>query len=198
MRTSMVSTMTPMDPAASAAKSATAPRIGSDGLILILLSPTADARMRMFNADGSEGEMCGNGLRCAKYVHDHGIAKTNIEDRNRPRRAQRRSRKIETGKAVRVRVDMARADPASLGHPDETPGKPSINVPLTVDGRIILVPRREHGQLRTVIFDKTLTRRVPWPGTSKSAPSSRASTYISSAVLNRSEATRTPGYAAAA
>ncbi len=48
--------------------------IGSDGLILILPSPVADARMQMFNADGSESEMCGNGVRCvAKYVHDHGL-----------------------------------------------------------------------------------------------------------------------------
>lgn len=50
--------------------------VGSDGLILILPSDHADARMRMFNADGSESEMCGNGIRCvAKYVYDHGIAK---------------------------------------------------------------------------------------------------------------------------
>jgi len=46
--------------------------IGSDGLILICPSDVADAKMRMFNADGSESEMCGNGIRCvAKYVHDH-------------------------------------------------------------------------------------------------------------------------------
>src|SRR6266404_5485503 len=52
--------------------------VGSDGLILILPPTTpgkADVRMRMFNADGSEGEMCGNGVRCvAKYAYDHGIA----------------------------------------------------------------------------------------------------------------------------
>ena len=51
--------------------------IGSDGLILIMNSDTADLRMRMFNADGSEGEMCGNGIRCfAKYAIDHGIVPT--------------------------------------------------------------------------------------------------------------------------
>src|SRR5262245_22299908 len=49
--------------------------IGGDGLILIMPSERADARMRMFNADGSEGEMCGNGIRCvAKYLHDHGLS----------------------------------------------------------------------------------------------------------------------------
>jgi diaminopimelate epimerase len=48
--------------------------IGSDGLILILPSAVADLRMRMFNADGSEAEMCGNGIRCvAKYAYDHGL-----------------------------------------------------------------------------------------------------------------------------
>ena len=50
--------------------------IGSDGLILILPSECADLRMRMFNADGSEAEMCGNGIRCvAKYAHDHGLVR---------------------------------------------------------------------------------------------------------------------------
>ncbi len=52
--------------------------IGADGLILILPSDQADVRMRMFNADGSEGQMCGNGIRCvAKYSYDHGLSKSN-------------------------------------------------------------------------------------------------------------------------
>jgi len=50
--------------------------IGSDGLILICPSKTADVRMRIFNADGSEAEMCGNGIRCvAKYSYEHKLAK---------------------------------------------------------------------------------------------------------------------------
>jgi diaminopimelate epimerase len=50
--------------------------VGSDGLILIMPSDVADVRMRMFNSDGSESEMCGNGIRCvAKYAYDHGIVK---------------------------------------------------------------------------------------------------------------------------
>src|SRR5947199_8076487 len=62
--------------------------IGSDGLILICPSEVADARMRMFNVDGSESEMCGNGIRCvAKFVYDHGIAR-------KPRLT------IETGRGV--------------------------------------------------------------------------------------------------
>src|SRR3954466_15953086 len=80
--------------------------VGGDGLILICPSDKADARMRMFNADGSEAEMCGNGLRCvAKYVHDHGIAR-------KPRLAIETGRGVLTvdlegnGKAERVRVNM--------------------------------------------------------------------------------------------
>src|SRR5437016_10051426 len=62
--------------------------IGSDGLILILPSKVADVRMQMFNADGSEGEMCGNGIRCvAKYAYERGLSKNN------PMR-------IETGRGV--------------------------------------------------------------------------------------------------
>ncbi len=52
--------------------------VGSDGLILILPSKVADCKMRIFNADGSEAQMCGNGIRCvAKYVYDHKIAQKN-------------------------------------------------------------------------------------------------------------------------
>ena len=52
--------------------------IGADGLILILPSNTADVRMRMFNADGSEAQMCGNGIRClAKYAYDNSISRAN-------------------------------------------------------------------------------------------------------------------------
>ncbi|MBM4420289.1 MAG: diaminopimelate epimerase [Chloroflexi bacterium] len=67
------------DPAALAVKVADRHfGIGGDGLIMILPSDKADVRMRMFNADGSESEMCGNGIRCvAKYSFDHGLTKAN-------------------------------------------------------------------------------------------------------------------------
>lgn len=68
---------TPEDPAALARRVSDRHfGVGGDGLILICPSQAADARMRMFNADGSEAEMCGNGIRCvAKYIYDHGISR---------------------------------------------------------------------------------------------------------------------------
>ena len=59
--------------------------VGGDGLILICPSDRADAEMRMFNADGSQAEMCGNGIRCvAKYVYDHGIVPREIRCESSP------------------------------------------------------------------------------------------------------------------
>src|SRR5215212_4069462 len=81
--------------------------IGSDGLILILPSDKADVRMRMFNADGSEGEMCGNGIRCvAKYAFDHGLTKSNPMTIETGRGVLTLNCEVEAGKVRRVTVDM--------------------------------------------------------------------------------------------
>jgi len=115
--------------------------VGGDGLILICPSDVADARMRMFNADGSESEMCGNGIRCvAKYVYDHGIC-------------QQPTLKIETGAGVlsldlevvdglveRVRVDMGRPilEAAKI---------PTATRLADKQGRVVDVPLDEHVQI---------------------------------------------------
>jgi diaminopimelate epimerase len=81
--------------------------VGADGLILICPSEKGDARMRMFNADGSEAEMCGNGVRCvAKYVHDHGIARKSPLRIETGRGVLTLELEIARGKVERVRVDM--------------------------------------------------------------------------------------------
>lgn len=81
--------------------------IGSDGLILICPSERADARMRMFNADGSEGEMCGNGIRCvAKYVYDHGLARKPNLTIETGRGLLTLGLEIKAGRVERVRVSM--------------------------------------------------------------------------------------------
>ena len=75
--------------------------VGSDGLILICPSSIADVRMRMFNADGSESQMCGNGIRCvAKYVYDHGLAQANTEFSVPGMATMPHSLRIETGRGI--------------------------------------------------------------------------------------------------
>ena len=81
--------------------------IGSDGLILICPSKVADFRMAMYNADGSEGKMCGNGVRCiAKYVYEYGLTdkdKISIETKSGIKYLDLT---IEDGKVVLVKVNM--------------------------------------------------------------------------------------------
>ena len=83
--------------------------IGSDGLILINPSDVADFEMEMYNADGSRGEMCGNGIRCvAKYVYDYGLTdKTNISVETLGG-IKYLELTVEHGKVAKVKVDMGR------------------------------------------------------------------------------------------
>lgn len=81
--------------------------IGGDGLILILPSEAADVRMRMFNADGSESEMCGNGVRCvAKYAYDHGLTRHNPMRVETGRGVLTLGMKVVEGKVRGVTVNM--------------------------------------------------------------------------------------------
>ncbi len=81
--------------------------VGSDGLILIGPSERADVRMRMFNADGSESEMCGNGVRCvAKYAYDHGLTANNPMTVETGRGVLTLSLDVHAGKVAGVTVDM--------------------------------------------------------------------------------------------
>lgn len=99
--------------------------IGSDGLILICPSKEADCRMRMFNADGTEGEMCGNGIRCVgKYVFDHHMVEKTELDVETQAGIKHLTIWPEGGKAVLVTVD--------LGTPQVTGGMPE---PICVAGR---------------------------------------------------------------
>src|SRR5436309_2275688 len=81
--------------------------VGGDGLILICPSERGDARMRMFNADGSEAEMCGNGVRCvAKFVHDHGLSSNNPLKIETGRGVLTLHLEVKAGKVEQVRVNM--------------------------------------------------------------------------------------------
>lgn len=102
--------------------------IGSDGLILIHPSAKADFSMEMYNADGSMGEMCGNGIRCvAKYVYDTGLTAKKIVDIETASGIKRLWLSVSGGKVARVRVDM--------GEPSTEPGRLPVASDIPVIGK---------------------------------------------------------------
>src|SRR5438445_5437030 len=107
--------------------------VGADGLILICPSDKADARMRMFNADGSEAEMCGNGIRCvAKYVYDHGIARKPTLTVETGRGVLTLQVELSGGRVCQVRVDMGEPILEAARIPTRLPGDPPTDAPLRV------------------------------------------------------------------
>lgn len=128
--------------------------IGGDGLILIMPSERADARMRMFNADGSEGEMCGNGVRCvAKYLYDHGLARKQQVTIETGRGVLTLDLAISAGRVQRVRVDMGPPifEPERI--PTLLPGRPPIDASIEVDGRALAVTAVSMGNPHAVIYE---------------------------------------------
>jgi diaminopimelate epimerase len=116
--------------------------VGGDGLILILPSQTADVRMRMFNRDGSEGEMCGNGIRCvAKYAYDHGLSKSNPMRIETRRGVLTLQLQVENGKVSRVTVNMGRPVFESAKVPVDLPVDRVIDHPIPNDDPRDVVPQ---------------------------------------------------------
>jgi diaminopimelate epimerase len=112
--------------------------VGSDGLILICPSEVADARMRMFNADGSEAEMCGNGVRCvAKFVHDHGLVRKPRLTVETGRGVLTLDLEVRDGLVRQVTVDMGEPILDSARIPTTLPGDPPKDAALEVPGRTL-------------------------------------------------------------
>jgi diaminopimelate epimerase len=102
--------------------------VGGDGLILVCPSDKGDARMRMFNADGSEAEMCGNGVRCvAKFVHDHGLSPNNPLRIETGRGVLTLHLDVRGGKVEQVTVDMGEPILESDRVPTTLPGPRVVN-----------------------------------------------------------------------
>ena len=127
--------------------------IGSDGLITIGPSDVADFRMRIYNADGSEAEMCGNGVRCvAKYVYDHNLTdKTEISVETG---AGIKILKlfVENGKVAQVTVDMGEPGLKPEEIPVVAEGDRVINEPIEVCGREWRMTCVSMGNPHAVVF----------------------------------------------
>lgn len=127
--------------------------IGSDGLILIGPSATADFEMAMYNADGSRGEMCGNGIRCvAKYVYDYGLTdKTNITVETLAGIKQLELT-VENQKVSQVKVNMGAPEFKAERIPVTVEGEQAVDVPLEVCGRTYRMTCVSMGNPHCVIF----------------------------------------------
>src|SRR5207244_8840216 len=130
--------------------------VGSDGLILICPSDKADARMRMFNADGSEAEMCGNGVRCvAKYVYEHGLVRKPTLRIETGRGVLTLDLEIGGGAVRQVRVDMGEPILEARRIPTTLPGNPPLQVSLP--GFDLQVTCVSMGNPHCVTFVKQIT-----------------------------------------
>lgn len=136
--------------------------IGSDGLILIKTSETADFQMEMYNADGSRGEMCGNGIRCVgKYVYDYGL--TDRQELSIETLAGIRYLKlqVENGKVSKVQVNMGEPILAPEQIPVAAEQNPVIREPIQVGGRRWEMTCVSMGNPHAVVFLDTPVRDFP-------------------------------------
>lgn len=127
--------------------------IGADGLVLIMPSDKADFRMRMFNADGSEGMMCGNASRCiGKYVYDNGLTdKTDITLETKSG-IKRLKLFVKDGLVETVEVDMGKAVIKPADIPMLAEGDSFIGKPIEVNGKMHNVTAVSMGNPHCVLF----------------------------------------------
>lgn len=135
--------------------------IGSDGLILIKKSDVADFKMDMYNADGSKGEMCGNGIRCVgKYVYDNGLTDKTTVTVETLAGIKTIELYIKDGKVDSVLVNMGSPDLKASQIPVVFPKEKMINEPMEVDGQIYRVTCVSTGNPHCVIFTDKDTREL--------------------------------------
>ena len=134
--------------------------VGGDGVILICPSDVADAQMRMFNLDGSEGMMCGNGIRCvAKYLFDNGIAKgQKVGEGRHVLHIDTKSGVKEctvitkNGLVSKVTVDMGKAELAPEKVPVRLEGEKVVNKPISIGGNVYRITCCSMGNPHCAVF----------------------------------------------
>ena len=127
--------------------------IGADGLILIKPSERADFEMAMYNADGSQGEMCGNAIRCvAKYVYDRGMTDKRQISIDTLAGIKYLELFLENGKVSRVKVDMGAPRLAAAEIPVKADTEQVINAPIEVEGKTYEMTAVSMGNPHCVVF----------------------------------------------
>ena len=134
--------------------------VGGDGVILICPSDVADAQMRMFNLDGSEGMMCGNGIRCvAKYLFDNGIAKgQKVGEGRHVLHIDTKSGVKEctvitkNGLVSKVTVDMGKAELAPEKVPVRLEGEKVVSKPISIGGNVYRITCCSMGNPHCTVF----------------------------------------------
>ena len=127
--------------------------VGSDGLVLILPCPEADFRMRMFNADGSESEMCGNASRCvAKYIHDRGLSDKEEISLMTGAGLIGLKLNVKDGKTESVRVDMGEPVLEGKKIPVNVEGNPVVGALVKAKGQEYRMTCVSMGNPHAVIF----------------------------------------------
>ena len=136
--------------------------VGADGLIMINPSDKADFEMEMYNADGSRGEMCGNGIRCvAKYVYDYGLTdKTHISVETLGG-IKYLDLTVEEGKVKMVKVDMGKPELEPLKIPVKASGDKAVDEPIFVGGNEYRMTCVSMGNPHAVIFIGCDVREFP-------------------------------------
>lgn len=136
--------------------------VGSDGLIMINPSDKADFEMEMYNADGSRGEMCGNGIRCvAKYVYDYGLTQKTSISVETLAGIKYLELTVENGEVSRVRVDMGKPGLVPSDIPVIAQGETVVDVPIEVDGRQYRMTCVSMGNPHAVVFTEQEVASLP-------------------------------------
>ena len=136
--------------------------VGSDGLIMINPSDKADFEMEMYNADGSRGEMCGNGIRCvAKYVYDYGLTDKKSISVETLGGIKYLDLTVEDGKVKLVKVDMGRPELEPSKVPVIAEGSSVVDAPIMVDGKEYRMTCISMGNPHAVVFVDCDVRELP-------------------------------------
>ncbi len=131
--------------------------IGADGIILIMPSDKADVQMRMFNYDGSESEMCGNGIRCvAKYAYDRGISKNNPMKIETLRGILEAKLFLKDGEVDTVEISMSSPILEGLKIPTTIDKTPIIDEPIIFNDKTYYFTAVSMGNPHSVIFVENL------------------------------------------